>query len=241
MLIGNRPSRWSQVFLLVAIVVFLLVYLSMNTKDYFKLIKPNAKYAMVILHGYGAYGGDIIHLGEELDKILPPNLRKEISYFAPNGPIEFGPTSFAWYLLNSTQQKDNTQIKNSLDYIKQFIAKEVVKKYQIPYSNIILAGFSQGGTMAVYGATRLPQPILGAISFSGEFYWDDKFTQHPAVLLVHGDRDSRVSIKFSEQAFKTLAELGFMVDFQVIENMDHEINLEAEERAAQFIKNLLGK
>lgn len=126
------------------------------------------RYAIIWLHGLGADGNDFVPIVNELS--IPPEA--SIRFVFPHAPerpvtINNGFVMRAWYDIYHSdieRQQDETGIRASQKAIDQLIEREVERG--IPSQNIFLAGFSQGGAMALHAGLRQTLPLAGIIALS---------------------------------------------------------------------------
>ncbi len=159
----------------------------------------NPQYSMIWLHGLGADGYDFVPVVEELQ--LPVAMR----YLFPHAPeqaitINGGYIMRAWYDITSNnidQQQDAPGIYASSRLLNQLIEQE--KSRGIPASHIYLAGFSQGGAIALHTALRQPEPLGGVLALSTylpltETIASEKTTAARAtpIFMAHGRHDDIV-------------------------------------------------
>lgn len=197
------------------------------------IINPkNTPTASIIwLHGLGANAEDLAGLPKQLH--LPDNL--SIRHIFPNAPIR--PVTFAqgmavnaWFDivdLSLEALQDEPGIRNTNDIIEQLIENEILKG--ITSNRIFLAGFSQGGAMALYSGVRYHKPLAGILALSSFIALQDKLpyersseNQNTPILLTHGIADPLIPVRFSEHFYNYLTNLGYKVKWNVY-NMAHEI------------------
>lgn len=130
--------------------------------------KQSPQMAIIWLHGLGASGDDLMPLESEL--ALTDALR--IRHVFPNAPsiavtINQSYVMPAWYDIRGTEltdREDESGIMASQALINAWIEQQIAAG--IPAERIILAGFSQGGAMALHTALRYPQPLMGVVGLS---------------------------------------------------------------------------
>lgn len=127
---------------------------------------PNVFGSVIWLHGLGADGHDFEPVVPELGG--GPDLR----YVFPHAPmrpvtINGGMTMRAWYdilSLDRNSPQDETGIRESGDILTALIERE--RERGIPPERVVLAGFSQGGAIALHAALRFPEPLAGLMALS---------------------------------------------------------------------------
>jgi phospholipase/carboxylesterase len=202
------------------------------------------EYLVIFFHGYGSNGELMAgHVGRLLGKELP-----EAKIRCPDGPIvihdQDGLTLRSWFelsdLINGDEVPDSDEVarrataaaKQMNDYIDKVVAEE-----SIPADRVIIAGFSQGGTMAFYTALLRENPVAGIFSLSGGAL--DRLANpasRPPVGLVAGG-DEQQDYSGAPHARKTHAKLdaeGFFADCAIIPGQGHDISPKSMELLAVF-------
>ncbi|MEE9446158.1 MAG: alpha/beta fold hydrolase, partial [Cocleimonas sp.] len=143
------------------------------------LTADHPEYTIIWLHGLGADGHDFVSLVPELK--LPKSLR--IKFVFPHASVRAvtvnnGMQMRAWYDLLSLDRgktADEADILNTVIQINAMIDQEV--KNGSPADKIILAGFSQGGVIALHAGLRYPQKLAGIMALSTYLPFDDNAFQ----------------------------------------------------------------
>jgi len=179
---------------------FMLEYVEVSTAD-------QPEYSVIWMHGLGADGHDfepiVPHLG------LPPGLPLRFIFpHALRRPITIngGSVMRAWYdiiELSTSRGQDEAGIRHSADKIQELIDQEIERG--IPASRIVLAGFSQGGAMALYVGLRYPQKLAGIMALSAYLMFPDRLhteiseaNSATPVFIGHGTEDPMVPIALGE-------------------------------------------
>lgn len=157
-----------------------------------------ATHTVICLHGLGADGNDLVGAVAQLK--LSPNLA--IRFIFPHAPVRTvslngGLPMRAWfdiYGLSIDSAIDYPGLAQSQQQLQQLIQAEQVSG--IPLANIVLAGFSQGGALALYTGLHYPQRLGGILALS-TFWPTREFTdlQQPKdipIFMAHGDQDETV-------------------------------------------------
>ena len=202
------------------------------------------KQAVVLLHGYGSDGNDLIGLAPHWQPLLPDAL-----FVSPNGPdmsrqLAYG---FQWFdiaLDDGKLAQRQAGAAGARPVLVEFL-NELWSQTGITPEQTILAGFSQGAMMALHVGLSLPEPLMGIIAFSGMLLPPDKFgtalSAKPPVCLVHGDRDDVVGPHHSADAASTLRLGGYEVSYHVSQGVGHGISPDGLTFAGQFIAKLAAK
>lgn len=192
--------------------------------------KPIDK-AVIWLHGLGASGHDFVpvvpHLG------LPDELAVRFVFpHAPSMPVTIngGYVMPAWYdiIERSIDRKvDTHQIALSSDEIGKLVDEQI--RQGVPSSNIIIAGFSQGGAVAYHHALTSEKPLAGLLALSTYFATESQVasvanTALP-VLIHHGEYDDTVPEILGVRAKNSLIERGMNPDYRNYA-MAHQVCME---------------
>ncbi|HEY1076401.1 MAG TPA: alpha/beta fold hydrolase [Fontimonas sp.] len=186
---------------------------------------------VVWLHGLGADGYDFVPVVEALQ--LPP--QAAIRFIFPhaaerpvtlNGGLEMR----AWYDitgLSKESRDDEAGIRDSVADIREIIAEQIAAG--IPSRRIIVAGFSQGGAIALHCALREPEPLGGLLALSTylplQATLDSELSsanRQLPIMMAHGTQDPVVSYAWGENAAAVLRERGYTVDWRSYP-MQHQV------------------
>jgi phospholipase/carboxylesterase len=194
------------------------------------------KQLMVLLHGYGADGSDLISLGLQWRDLWPDML-----FVSPNAPdpCAMSPSGFQWFPLSTDRIAGRIEgAANARPVIVNFLI-DLWAQTGITAEDTILAGFSQGAMMALHVGTSLDRQLAGIVAFSGAFmpadgFEDDKFAK-PPVALIHGDQDGVVEPHLSREAADLLAANGFDVSLHFSKGTGHGIAPDGLDFATSFL------
>ena len=191
-----------------------------------------ARSAVIWLHGLGADGHDF--------EPIVPHLRVEADLGArfvfPHSPkravtINAGLIMRAWYDIRKLSLKrdvDQAGVRESADHVRRLIARE--NERGVPTERVVLAGFSQGGAVALHVALRHPDRLAGIVALSTYMVDDDELeTQRgeanrgTPIFQAHGTADPMVPLEAGEAARLRLIELGYDVTWTTYP-MGHEVH-----------------
>ena len=207
------------------------------------------QYSIIWMHGLGADGHDFEGIVPQLN--LPDG--HGIGFIFPNAPVQAvsingGMEMRSWYdiLEISLERKvDIEGIYQSSASIEHLIQKEIEKG--INTENILLAGFSQGGVIALHTALRYPQKLAGVMALSSYLPTMDqikteksKENQSIAIFMAHGTQDTMVDIQIAKKVFHQLDELNYPISWQEYP-MQHSVCMEEIEDISKFIKSVFWK
>ncbi|PYM12848.1 MAG: carboxylesterase [Candidatus Rokuibacteriota bacterium] len=178
--------------------------------------------AVVWLHGLGADGHDFEPIVPELG--LPDDLAVRFVFpHAPMRPVTInnGWVMRAWYDVRDdrgVRREDQEGVRASQEAIEQLIARE--KARGIPASALVLAGFSQGGAMALHTGLRHPERLAGVMALSCFLPLADKLDGEasPAnrdvpIFMAHGRDDPLIPYARATSARDRLLALGYRVEW----------------------------
>lgn len=205
------------------------------------------KSTIIWLHGLGANGHDFEPIVPELK--LPDSLG--IKFIFPHAPmrpvtINGGMVMRAWYDVRNPDlriQEDAESIRASSTIINHYIDNEITAG--IPVNRIILAGFSQGGAIALHAGLRYPDKLAGILVLSsylplaGSFDTDVK---HPVsgleIMMLHGEYDPVIPVDAGLTSSQFLQHHGISVDWCSYP-MDHAVCLEEIRDIGKWIESRL--
>jgi phospholipase/carboxylesterase len=225
-----------------------------------KVRKPtsgkNPTSAVVLLHGYGSSGDDLIGLAPYFAGALPDTI-----FYAPHAPspIEGGMFGgYQWFSLQyytpdmlreggmlPAQFFDLTagEILQSAERLNTFL-DQVLAENNLTADRLALVGFSQGTMMSLHVGPRRTQQLAGIVGFSGALMWPEKLqaelkTKPPAVL-AHGTADEVVPAEATAAAEKALTAAGISCRVKLIPGMPHSIDESGAAFAAEFLTRVIG-
>ena len=202
------------------------------------------KQAVVLLHGYGSDGNDLIGLAPHWQGTLP-----DAVFISPNAPQacrQFG-FGFQWFDVSfdgDRLARRQEGVVQARPILLEFL-EDLWSQSGIAPEDTILAGFSQGAMMALHTGLSLEQPLMGIIAFSGAFLPPDGFGSatlaKTPVCLVHGDVDDVVNPEHSADADVALRLAGYDVSYHVSRGVGHGIAPDGLAFASQFIARVATK
>jgi phospholipase/carboxylesterase len=188
---------------------------------------------VIWLHGLGADGWDFIPIVRELP--LPATLA--LRFVFPHAPeravtINNGMVMRAWYdiaMNDIARLPDERGIRASHEQVEALIARE--RSRGVDDARIVLAGFSQGGAMALHAGLRYPERLAGIMGLScylllgGQRLAAERSAanQATAVFLAHGSQDPVVAPELGEEAKRQLQAAGYAVEWHTY-SMPHSVS-----------------
>jgi len=177
-------------------------------------------HSIIWLHGLGADGSDFASIVPELN--LPKNLG--IRFIFPHAPVRpvtlnggyLMPAWFDIYSISERSQHDKIGLEQSEKFIHSLIENET--NQGIATQNILLAGFSQGGTMALFTGLRYPKSLGGMIGLSTYLPPLEEVPLSPSttnaqtpIFLCHGEADGIVPLQLGLNTYHNLKKHHFNV------------------------------
>ena len=200
-----------------------------------------ARQLVVLLHGLGADGNDLIGLADEWSSGLP-----HAAFVAPNGtePFDMAPTGHQWFSLQSLDPDSMlVGVRAAAITVGGFLDAELARR-GLDESGLALVGFSQGAALALYVALRREPSCAAVISYSGflvalELLADD-IRARPTVLLVHGDADEVVQVGAMAEARSALAAVDVPVECVTRPGLGHGIDAAGVGTGAAHLRRAFG-
>lgn len=196
--------------------------------------RKKAQWSVILLHGLGADGHDF----ESIPPLLALEARFDVRFLFPHAPsfpvtINGGMRMPAWYDIRDGDLRtrhDEAGIQASAERVRALLAREIQRG--VPANHVFLAGFSQGGAIAVYTALRHPQPLAGIVALSTYLVCGDKLpaelqsaNRGIPVFAAHGTQDPMVHSKRGLEMKESLEKLGCRVEWHTYP-MEHSVCLE---------------
>jgi phospholipase/carboxylesterase len=191
---------------------------------------------VVLLHGVGADGNDLISLAPELARRLP-----DAAFVAPDAPEPCDMAHFGrqWFSLRDLRPAALLAgVQASLPVLNAFLNAELDAAGLRP-DRLALVGFSQGAMLALYAALRRAPAIAAVLGYSGALLGADRLpaevVSRPPVFLIHGDADEIVPVQALHAAVQGLQAAEVPVQWSVRPGLGHGIDPESIEHGAAFL------
>lgn len=199
---------------------------------------------IVLLHGYGADGDDLMGLAAQMADYFPDTV-----FLAPDAPEKCAGNAagFQWFSVpqvdESTEQDAVKGMQQSAKDLDAYL-DQMMKTEGVAADKTVLFGFSQGTMMALQVAPRRADVLAAVVGFSGSLMLPDalrdEVVTRPPVMLLHGDKDEVVPPEALSKAEFALDTLGFEVYAFVMENAAHGIASDGLSVATGFMREKLG-
>jgi phospholipase/carboxylesterase len=195
---------------------------------------------VILLHGYGSNGADLIGLVPYWRAALPDTL-----FLAPDAPqaCPSAPGGRQWWPLTSLSPEARAAgVRIAAPALNAYIDSQLAA-HGLGENRLMLVGFSQGTMMALHVGPRRIKALAGIVGYSGMLADPDALVTEaaskPPVLLVHGDADEVLPVTALHQAKSRLEALGFEVAAHVSPNLGHSVDDTGLQLGASFLASRL--
>ena len=203
---------------------------------------------VIWMHGLGADGWDFVPIVRE----LPFPGEVALRFVFPHAPvrpvtINNGMQMRAWYDISQmdlARVPDEGGIRESQALVEQLIAAQ--KARGVDASRIVLAGFSQGGVIALQTGLRHPERLAGIVALSTYLALESSLESEAAaanrrtpILMAHGTEDPVIPVQLAEASRQALEARGYDVQWQTYP-MPHAVCAEEVELIGDFLARTLG-
>lgn len=202
---------------------------------------------VVLLHGWGADGFDLIDLAPHWGPHLPGTL-----FVAPNAPeiCEMNPMGRQWFSLGDMTPAgglSEAQVRPRADAIRPVVdvfIDDQLAMLELADDRLAVVGFSQGTMVGLHVAVRRPKTMAAFVGYSGRLIGAADIAQDaaskPPILLVHGAADDVVPADSTEMAARDLTAAGFEVEAHIRPGLGHGIDPEGLALGGAFLAARLG-
>ena len=180
---------------------------------------------VILLHGVGADGNDLIGLAPRFASVLP-----DAGFLSPHAPYAYdmAPVGRQWFsLAERSPARILAGIRATAPILSGFIDRELDRR-GLADRNLALIGFSQGAMMALHVALRRAQACAALIGYSGALAGGERLAEEiratPPVLLVHGAADEVVPVALHSPAVAALEASGVKVSAHIRPGLGHGID-----------------
>jgi phospholipase/carboxylesterase len=203
--------------------------------------------SVVLLHGLGADGTDFVPIVDELQ--LPDAL--PVRFVFPHAPlrpvtVNAGYVMRAWYDIRSFTPEgraDASGLAQSVGRVSGYLRHEIARG--VAASRIVLAGFSQGGAVALAAGLRFPEPLAGILALSTYLPFPQTLPAERSVanadvriLMCHGRLDPVVHVMLGQEARDVLIGLNYTVEWHEYP-MQHEVCTAEISEVGRWLKERL--
>lgn len=195
---------------------------------------------VVLLHGVGADGNDLMGLAPYWAPLIPG-----AEFLSPDAPFpcDMAPYGRQWFSLQDRSPvRIFAGVRAAAPILDAFL-DAALEARGLDDSRLALVGFSQGTIMSLHVGLRRPKPIAGILGYSGALSGADALAQEirakPRVLLLHGDADEIVPFQALAAAKAALAALKVPVETLERPGLGHGIDEIGLRRGGEFLREVL--
>ncbi len=187
--------------------------------------RGKARQLVVLLHGYGADGNDLISLAEHWQALLPG--AAFVSPHAPT-PCGMGGSGFEWFPLSRMDPHEMARgAEAAAPGLERFLEAELARR-ELSGENLALVGFSQGTMMALHVGLKRRMPPAAIVGFSGLVVGSERLPDLgrgiPPVLLTHGEADQVIPAGALFMTAAALGAAGLPVQWHLSPGLGHGID-----------------
>ncbi len=196
---------------------------------------------VVMLHGWGADGNDLIGLAPHWARALP-----HAEFLSPHGPFpgDMGMGRQWFSLVDRTPTAMLAGLRAVAPAVDAFIDNALAAR-GLGDDRLALVGFSQGTMLALHLALRRARPCAGVVGYSGTLLGGelpaDEIRARPPILLIHGALDEVVPAAALDATRRALEAAGVPVEAHLRPGLGHGIDPEGIALAAGFLQRVLGQ
>ncbi|MCI0778847.1 MAG: prolyl oligopeptidase family serine peptidase [Chloroflexi bacterium] len=193
---------------------------------------------VVMLHGVGASGNDLISLADRFAGALP-----DTAFHAPDAPSPYAdaPAGRQWYARIPWDERADG-VRKVEPVVNAFI-DELLDGYGLDASRCVLLGFSQGSIVSIHTAPRRQAALGGVVALSGAMITGDtleaEVASKPPFVLIHGTDDAVLPSAETEAAAAKLTAAGIPVAMHLLPGLAHGIDERGIAIATEFMQGVL--
>ena len=187
--------------------------------------RGKATHLVVLCHGYGADGNDLIGLAPHWQRELPT-----VAFVAPNAPepCQGAAMGYQWFPISRLDPQEMARgVEGAASTLENFLDAELARLNLTP-DKLALVGFSQGTMMSLHVGLRRAVKPAAIVGFSGMLAGLDQQPElapdAPPVLLIHGDADPMIPVGALFASAAALATAGAAVQWHVSPGVGHSID-----------------
>jgi len=195
-------------------------------------LKGPATHLVVLVHGYGSDGDDLIGLAPHWQQAMPG-----AHFIAPHAPDRVpGSAGYQWFPIARIDPSEmHRGVESAGPTLDQFLDSEL-ERLQLPSEKLILVGFSQGAMLSLHLGLRRPIPPAAIVGLSGLLTAPPPpRADGPPIFLAHGDADQVVPPQAMLTAAVMLGAAGRAVQWHMAHGVGHGVDPETMAQAGQFL------
>ena len=194
---------------------------------------------VLLLHGYGADGNDLIGLVPAWAPAMPDAL-----FVSPHAPFpcEGAPFGRQWFGIAGRDTEMRLAGLRAASAMVDGFIDDLLEESGLPPAALTLAGFSQGTMLALHSGPRRAEPLAGILGYSGRLLapelLDGEVLSRPPVALVHGEMDELVPFSSMAEAAAALEQAGFAVETHGRPDLGHGIDPAGMQAGLRFMARI---
>lgn len=196
---------------------------------------------VILLHGYGSNGQDLIGLAADWEEEMPDTV-----FVSPDAPFpcEVGFGGYQWFSLQSWAQMAMIGgADRAMGILDGFISEQMAR-FKLPASKVALVGFSQGTMMSLYVGPRCSKTLAGILGYSGALLGGEALVENndiarAPICLIHGELDPVVPVAAWYHAKELLRQAKFDVTGYTTPGLVHSIDTRGIHVGCEFLKSVL--
>jgi len=205
---------------------------------------PSPEAAVIWLHGLGADGHDFQPIVPELGMPVAPAVRFVFPH-APLQPVTIsgGAVMRAWYDVTADGRQDAAGVRASQARVEALVARERARG--IAARSIALAGFSQGGAMALQAGLRQPERLAGILALSAYLPLPESVADEASqpnrdvpIFMAHGTQDPIIPLSWATRSRDRLTTLGYVIEWHEYP-MPHSVCAEEIADIGRWLRGVL--
>ncbi|MGQ0662254.1 MAG: alpha/beta hydrolase [Pseudomonadota bacterium] len=196
---------------------------------------------VVLLHGLGADGNDLIGLAPHWAPALP-----HAEFLSPDAPFpcDMAPFGRQWFSFQDrAPEMVLAGVQAAAPILDAFLDEEL-KRRGLGDERLAMVGFSQGAILSLYVAPRRPRPCAAVLGYSGALIGAERLAgeivSRPPIVLVHGDADPLVPFAAMAEAKAALVAAGIAVEAHRRPGLGHAIDEAGLALGGRFLASRLG-
>ena len=196
---------------------------------------------VLLLHGYGADGDDLIGLAPAWAPAMPDTL-----FVSPHAPFpcEGAPFGRQWFGIYGRDDEMRLAGLRAASAMVDAFIDDLLDETGLPPAALTLAGFSQGTMLALHTGPRRAEPLAGILGYSGRLLapelLDGEALSRLPVALIHGERDELVPYSSMAEAAAALEQAGFAVETHGRPGLGHGIDPAGMQAGLAFMARIAG-
>jgi phospholipase/carboxylesterase len=191
-----------------------------------------ASHLVVLVHGYGSDGNDLIGLAPHWQDLLPG-----AAFAAPNAPDPVADSSgFQWFPISRIDPQEMLKgVEAAGPALEQFLDEELAR-LSLPPEKLMLVGFSQGTMLSLHVGLRRAVPPAAIVGLSGLLAGPvPKRADGPPVFLAHGDADPVIPVQAMLAAAAMLGMAGRATQWHMAQGIGHGVDPQTKALAGGFL------